>query len=42
MCSRLGSVVGYKVGLDKSNCGPDTVLLYCTTGVLKKLIIRKK
>jgi len=39
---RLGQPVGYKVGMDKDNCGPDTKLLYCTTGVLKKMIISKK
>ncbi len=40
--SRLGSLVGYKVGLDKEHFSPDTLLLYCTTGVLKKMIIGKR
>ncbi len=31
--------VGYKVGMDREHCGPDTRLLYCTTGVLKKMVI---
>ena len=38
----LGSVVGYKVGLDKDNVSKDTRLLYCTTGMFKKMVIGKK
>lgn len=38
----LGKLVGYKVGLDKTNCSPDTRLLYCTTGMFKKMLINKK
>lgn len=38
----MGHLVGYKVGLDKVNCSPDTRLMYCTTGVLKKMLIAKK
>jgi len=38
----LGGLVGYKVGLDKEHASLDTRLLYCTTGVLKKMIIAKK
>ena len=37
----LGRLVGYKVGMDRENCSKDTRLLYCTTGVLKKMIIGK-
>jgi HrpA-like RNA helicase len=35
----LGKLVGYKVGMDKEHQSPDTKLLYCTTGVLKKIIV---
>eukprot|EP00094_Tigriopus_californicus_P006208 TCALIF_05974-PA protein Name:"Similar to spn-E Probable ATP-dependent RNA helicase spindle-E (Aedes aegypti)" AED:0.33 eAED:0.46 QI:14/0/0/0.5/1/0.8/10/0/727 len=38
----LGKLVGYKIGLDKEFSSPDTRLLYCTTGMLKKMIISKK
>ncbi len=38
----LGRLVGYKVGLDKSNASPDTRLLFVTTGVLKKMLISKQ
>eukprot|EP00095_Tigriopus_kingsejongensis_P001771 maker-scaffold339_size202159-snap-gene-1.20 protein:Tk01771 transcript:maker-scaffold339_size202159-snap-gene-1.20-mRNA-1 annotation:"atp-dependent rna helicase tdrd9" len=38
----LGKLVGYKIGLDKEFVSPDTRLLYCTTGMLKKMIINKK
>ena len=39
---RLGGLVGYKVGLDKSNASRDTRLLYVTTGVLIKMLISNK
>ena len=39
---QLGGLVGYQVGLDRGNKGPDTRLLYVTTGVLKKMIIGSK
>ena len=39
---RLGGLVGYQVGLDRGNKGPDTRLLYVSTGVLKKMIIGRK
>ena len=38
----MGRLVGYKVGLDKENVSLDTRLLFCTTGVFKKMIIAKK
>jgi HrpA-like RNA helicase len=38
----IGSLVGYKVGLDKSNSTRDTRLMYVTTGVLIKMLISKK
>ena len=38
----LGSLVGYKVGLDKANVSKDTKLLYCTTGMFKKMIIGRQ
>ena len=38
----LGRLVGYKVGLDKSNASKDTRLMYVTTGVLIKMLINKK
>ena len=37
----LGGLVGYQVGLDKVYKGPDTRLLYVTTGVLKKMILER-
>ena len=37
----LGSVVGYKVGMDRDYASTETRLLYVTTGVLKKMIISK-
>ena len=38
----MGRIVGYKVGLDKENASLDTRLLFCTTGIFKKMIIAKK
>ena len=38
----LGRLVGYKIGLDKENTSSDTRLMFCTTGVLKKMVISKK
>lgn len=38
----LGGLVGYKVGMDKEHWSQDTRLTYCTTGVLKKMIIGTK
>lgn len=38
----LGRLVGYKVGLDKSNASKDTRLLYVTTGILIKMLINRK
>lgn len=38
---QLGDIVGYQVGMDRTMVGPNTRLLYCTTGVLlQKLITR--
>lgn len=39
---QMGRLVGYKVGLDKENASLDTRLLYCTTGIFKKMIIANK
>lgn len=33
--------LGYKVGMDREHCSEDTRLLFCTTGVLKKMLIGK-
>jgi len=38
----LGTLVGYKVGLDKENVSRDTRLLFCTTGMFKKMVIGRK
>ena len=38
----LGTVVGYKVGLDKEHASSETRLTYVTTGILKKMIISKR
>ena len=38
----MGGLVGYKVGLDKSNASKDTRLMYVTTGILIKMLINKK
>jgi len=37
----LGSLVGYQVGLEKV-AGPDTILIFCTAGVLLQKIIQEK
>lgn len=37
----VGSIVGYQVGLDK-NVGPQTVLVFCTAGVLLQKLITEK
>lgn len=35
----LGRYVGYKIGRDKEHVSSDTRLMFCTTGILKKMII---
>ena len=39
---QIGKPVGYKIGMDREHYLPETRLLYCTTGVLKKMIIGRK
>ena len=39
---QMGKTVGYKVGLDKENASSDTRLLFCTTGIFKKMLMAKK
>ncbi len=34
--------MGYKIGMDRDHYSRETRLLYCTTGVLKKMIIGRK
>lgn len=38
----VGKPVGYKIGMDREHSFPETRILYCTTGVLKKMIIGRK
>ena len=40
--SQLGKEVGYQIALDRKHAGPDTVILFCTTGVLLQKIIHSK
>ncbi|CAB4064146.1 TDRD9 [Lepeophtheirus salmonis] len=39
---KLGGLVGYKVGLDRENVSEDTRMLFCTTGILLKILVSQR